>query len=614
MVATLSAPLFSPAPALYSGAGDGAPLVPWVYDVAINGRPYMVDRKSDQFQRGWEARIRDSVDMGSLPGEATINPQGMWRRSQASWHLGAGQEWADGFEAQPGRFWRSVGVDVWTRNQLSLLPSTTQLVASSASTMHLISDGVRLYVSHGQTTVFYTSNLSGAGTAVTGTPAADVTSVATNGYTTWLACGTAGVYRVNRGGTAATQAINGTVTTVGFARNRLLGAQGASLYDLTAVAYGTNGALPTALFTHANTDFVWVGFCAGPAHIFAAGFSGQRSIIYRITITAEGASLTAPTAALELPIGEKVQSISEFPGGFVLIGTNKGVRLAVANSEGALTVGAVIPVGSVSAAVAEDRFMWFGWAGHTSGSAGVGRVDVSQLTAALTPAYASDVFAQDVSGAVLSVARHNGRTLFAVATSGVWLEAATPVADGWLDTGRWTWNVPDPKMLAKVDVRTFPLPATDTVTVVVYPDEDAVGSECFSGQPAGSVLLTFNPQQTQFTQTGVRVKLFAHLSESPVVTRVNLRAFVAPRRSRVIRVPILLHDRLEVENGDVHCDPQKELALLDDLVQSVRVVLYREGYESYQVVVEDVLWVPLHDRSFERRWNGTAVVTMRSVE
>jgi hypothetical protein len=174
--------------------------------------------------------------------------------------------------------------------------------------------------------------------------------------------------------------------------------------------------------------------------------------------------------------------------------------------------------------------------------------------------------------------------------------------------------VPDPKVLAKVDVRTFPVPARDVVRIIVFRDEDTVGNDCGCTQGAGSVSLTFNPQQTQFVQAGVRVKLFADGSVSPVVTRVNLRAFVAPRRSRVIRVPILLHDRLEVENGDVHCDPQKELALLDDLVQSVRVVLYREGYESYQVVVEDVLWVPLHDRSFERRWNGTAVVTMRSVE
>jgi len=51
----------------------------------------MIDTKSNGFGRQFDARVRDSVDQSAEPGESAINPQGLWRRSQSSWHYGAGQ-------------------------------------------------------------------------------------------------------------------------------------------------------------------------------------------------------------------------------------------------------------------------------------------------------------------------------------------------------------------------------------------------------------------------------------------------------------------------------------------------------------------------------------------
>jgi hypothetical protein len=102
-----------------------ATLVPNVFPVAINGRPYMVDVKSGQYARGFEQRVRDSQDISTAPGESSISTGGLWRRGEASWHLGAGQGRADVADSQPYRFQSSKGVDVWTKGELSLLNATT---------------------------------------------------------------------------------------------------------------------------------------------------------------------------------------------------------------------------------------------------------------------------------------------------------------------------------------------------------------------------------------------------------------------------------------------------------------------------------------------------------
>ena len=61
--------------AFYTGTG-ATELVPYTFPVAINGRPYLIDTKSGDFGRQFDARVRDSVDQSTEPGESAINPQG----------------------------------------------------------------------------------------------------------------------------------------------------------------------------------------------------------------------------------------------------------------------------------------------------------------------------------------------------------------------------------------------------------------------------------------------------------------------------------------------------------------------------------------------------------
>lgn len=626
MTATFTSP-FRPAVALYSG-GAVDENVPWKYPVALNGRPYLLDLASNQMQRGFEPRVRESVDLGTVPGEASVSPEGMWRRSQATWWYGAGQRWADNADSIPGRFYQSCGVNVWEDGQLSLLPACSFSTSSSSgfTSALVISDGIRLYLAKGAA-ISYTTDWSGSFTDITGEGAQPVVAAATNGNHTWFVQGTAGVYRTVRGSDAATQVITSTTSNIGFVANRLLAAHDNHLYDITSLGYGSGHALPSALFTHANTDFRWVGFAASGTHIYAAGYSGGRSLIYKVTITAEGTSLGAPSVALELPPGEQVTALGDFPGGFILIGTSVGARLAASGANGDLTVGALIVTGSSVTAFTKDKsFVWFTWAAtHPSGFVGLGRMDLRRLTAPLTPAYASDTYLPNVASPTsLSITRFDGANVIAtLATDTIDSDAkffrgndkvGQLPEEGWLDTGSYVWGLPDPKIVPKVDIRSNPLPVSDLVRVQVSSDLAALQT-CSCSAPTGATFLRFHPQQQASYRTDFRIQLRSEGSSyNPVVTRFNARAFASPARSQVLRVPLLLHHRINVNGTDLDQNVQFELLNLRGLVSSPQIVRYQEGLESFSVLVEDVVWVPRHEYVGPGQWDGTAVVTMRTIE
>jgi hypothetical protein len=98
-----------------------------------------------------------------------------------------------------------------------------------------------------------------------------------------------------------------------------------------------------------------------------------------------------------------------------------------------------------------------------------------------------------------------------------------------------------------------------------------------------------------------------------VLTRWQVRAFPAPQRSELFSVPVLLHQRMNRFSRDYYMDVLGELAFLRDLIQNTRVVTYQEGNETHKVVVENVQWVPVDYGKKPYEFDGTAVVTMRSL-
>ena len=596
------------AASFFTGTG-ASQLVPNVFPVAINGRPYMLDMASNQFTRQFDARVRDSVDQSAEPGESAINPQGLWRRSQSSWHYGAGQVYSDTAESEAFRFQTSKGVDVWDKGKLTLLKDTTEVLADAAGNLQALTVGTRLYVGTGED-VKYTTDLS-TFTDCTSEPGGNVGGMATDGFNVFVAFAANGIHKVTTSSDAFGSHITGTDTFVNlrYVKGRLMASQDNDVYNFTAA-----GIPGSPLFTHSNTGFRWVGFAGGQNHIYMGGFAGNQSLVYRTTIKADATSLDAPIVALELPVGEIITGLDSYLN-FVLIGTTTGIRVATSDAEGNLVSGPLIELGSsVTSFSGNGRFVWFNLDDFDSTSTGLGRLDLGVFVSANQPSFASDLMVT-AQGNVSSVNTINGRPVFVVSGLGIYVQHATDlVTSGYLESGIYRWGVPDAKFIPKLDLRCLPLVGSITMSVA---SDDGAFTDFTTFDTGGSKEKTLDGPETKIFEAEIKITLTrsATATAGPTLTRWMARAYAAPLRSQIFIVPLIMHHKLSIQGREYFQDVDKEMLFLRDLVETPRVINYQENTETFSVVVEDVQFRARHitNSHNENDIEGTAIVVMRSV-
>lgn len=608
----------------YSGTGTSSE-VPGVYPIGLAGRGYMFDLKSNQYKRRSIPILRGQADVSNLPGEGAINPEDLWRRSQESWHSGAGQTYLDRVSgstslsrqfSESSQFRTSKGIDVWTKWQMSLLPDTVQARSSANTNLFLVNAGTRLYLTDGQSTYYTTDVTAGSvtWTAVTGTPAETAWGIASDGFNVYIGyAGANGVLRTDTGSGAAVNYVTSAASgPIGYVKGRLMLANDNVLYNITAT-----GALPAPLLTHDNTAFRWVGFAEGPGQIYAAGFAGDKSLIYRTVIKPTGTALDIPVVAGELPDGEIIRSIQGYLG-FIVVGTDLGVRFATIDGQGNLIFGQLIAAGVCKCFEPQDRFVWFGWKNFDGMSTGLGRMDLSLFTAPLTPAFASDLMVTG-QGDVLSAATvfHGAsalnRRVFTVSGLGVYRQSDNKVASGTLDSGFMTYGIPDLKVGMYADTRTEPLPASTSIEAFISVDAGAfisIGTD----DTDDSVGKTFQVGQELGRRFELRLKLVGSTTVSPTVVRSTLRSYAAPNRGHQWVLPLLLYEDLVLPHGlQRPMVPRDELNFIDSLIADRRLVTYQEGEETHTVFVEDYEFTPYNPTRDGTHWNGTCVVSIKEV-
>ena len=606
---------FKPASSFYTGTG-ATQLVPDVFPIAINGRPYMLDMKTGQFTRQYDARVRDSVDQSTEPGESALNPQGLWRRSQSSWHYGAGQQYSDTADAESYRFYSSKGVDPWTRGRLSLLRDTTNVYPTAGTNLYAVTADGRLYGTDGQN-VKYTTDFVTV-TTVTGTAASNLYSITSDGYNVFYSYANGNIDQTNAGVSTSSAYITGIEAGVlAYVRGRLMvagqGVDKRKIWNITTTA-GSSANNPSALYTHPNTNWTWVGFAAGQNYIYCAGYAGNTSIIYKTQIKADGTSLDIPTAAAELPLGEIVQSIYGYLG-YIILGTTTGFRFCSTDTDGNLTVGPLVETGaSVGAMAGIGKYVYFSWSNFDATSTGIGRMDVSVFISPNQPAYAADLMAT-AQGAVQSIHEFQNDVLFTVSGVGVFQPHATNlVSSGYLRSGIYRWGVPDAKFIPKLDLRCLPLAGSVTLSVA---SDGGSFYDFATFSTVNAKEKTFDGLEDKIFEAEIKVTLARDAvgTAGPTLTRWMARAYAAPLRSQIFSVPIIMHHKLNIQGREYWQDVDIELGYLRDLVDNPRVVTYQENTETFAVVVENVQ-MQIQQLSHTHKENdheGTAIVVMRSV-
>lgn len=583
--------------------------VPGFFPVALGGRPYLVD--INQLKLNTVPIRREQADTSESIGEQSLSREDLWRRSIDDWTAGGGQEYYDRGGGNPRRFNTSKGIDPWTRWQISLLPDTFKKRNSSNTNLFIVAAGTRYYITD-STSVLFTTTITSTDdfTTVTGTSGTPQ-SITSDGFNVWTAHGSSGIFNTNTGISTASQWRTGTVELVGFAKGRLIATNDQFIYD---VSTGGGGALPTALnsATTLPSTWTWVGVTEGSSFIFVGGFAGDKSLIYRTSVRADGTALDAPVVAGELPDGEILRSLQGYLG-FMVLGTDMGVRFATIDGNGNLTVGKLIDVGaSVRAFEPQDRFVWFGWPNFDSTSTGLGRLDLSVFTDPLTPAFASDLMAT-AQGTTLGVITFSERRIFTVSGNGVFLQDTNLVSSGRLDSGKITYGMSDDKVAMFVDLRHDAL--NGTIQVSRSTDEETLevlGTSSTAGEtsltlPAGEEIGSAHELRYTLSRSSADTTL------GPVLTITTLRVQPAPPRSRIFFLPILLHEKLQVRDQERTINPLDEFNALQGMIDGKSPVTFQDGSVTRKVFVEDLEFTPDRRTLDNSWWNGLCLVKLKEV-
>ena len=442
------------------------------YDVAVGGLPFFYAISDARpYIRQTAPFRKEQSDIGAEPGEQSLT--GWWLRSQSSFHNGTGIKFYDpsAGETVNYRFADSDNVDVWTKGQVTLLKETANMSGVTTGIYKVLSiiDGSTNKIlgwTPANTTI---KNYTADGTAVTYT---DVTSIAQPLDTAILAVATDGtnlfiadndhIYT----GPIATPAAGysryyntgSEKIVLGWVKQRLVACIGASVYELTN-AKGTTHTLPTAVYTHPNADWNWTSISESGNAIYVAGYAGGNSAIYKFILSTAGAmpTLASGVIAAQLPIGEIVNKI-EYYLGYLMIGTNKGVRAAeISDQDGSINYGPLIIEESngVYDFAFRDKYVWA--TGSVDGYAGLYRIDLGTELEPLRFAYATDAYLDGVTGYATTVDFVGNTNQIAFTTSGsngIAIQSTTTLStSGYLTTGNIRYSTLEPKNFKRLLAR-----------------------------------------------------------------------------------------------------------------------------------------------------------------
>ena len=553
------------------------------YDVAIGGLPFlMAPTDAVPYQRETSPYRKDQFDNGKEPGEQSLT--GWWIRSQSSFHVGQGIKFYDpsSGETTPYRFTDSQGVNVWTKGQATLLKNT--------SSVHNTTGAVTGTDHQHPNQHLRTIQWSGT-QGVLLHDEYDVDKIAANGTVTpfidYVAGTNEAVYAICDDGIYAywvTNAIHssanklhmykklltdntttipspmftatGTVITYAameFVKDRIVLCVNNSVYEVSPTAT----ALPTAAYTNPNTNYHYTSITASGPAIYTAGHSGIYSTIQKYTLSTTTGSmptLSQASVAAELPVGEVVEKLYYYVG-YMMLGTNKGVRAAIVNDQdgsigyGPLIVETTQPVYDFAA---RDRFIW---ATTTIGTydAGLVRIDLGQTIEGepLRFAYANDLqYAQTTNHYTTSVAfigttsRLAFCTEYEVTDGAVYFESATElVPSGYLTTGAIRYSTLEPKHYKLIRGRgEFTNGAMD---IAIISDDgltyNVITYNSTTGSPESA---TTNPEGShEFVSYKFTLSRSAtDTTLGPIFKGYQAKALPATKRQRLIQFPVWCFD------------------------------------------------------------------------
>jgi hypothetical protein len=531
-----------------------------VYDIAIGGQPFLL-ASSDRYpyQRQTAQYRKQQFDNSQEPGEQTF--EGWWLRSQSSFHLGAGINYLDPLTGEnvQYRFKDSAGVDVWTPGQVTMLNDMEDIlpITGSINMVGIVDNNNNDGVLVGAGDDLYIIGPTGAtGTIDYGGSGSDITSITQDGLKYYVANAT-GIYTGDLSSTGATGTIyyqtGDPKVKIAYVKQRVVAAIGRSIYEITS-ATGATGPLTTdRRYTHPNSDWEWTAIVEGPTAIYASGYSGTSSNIYKFSLSNTGVmpTLTSAVTAADFPDDEYVMNIGTYLGRYMVIGTSKGIRIGVIDDNGDVTYGPLTyektnPLHKVQIAF-RDRFAYVTVTNAIDNKSGVIKIDLSQEVEPGRYAYAKDLSTQ-VTGCSCGIAfvGRSGRLAIAIDDESVFYEDLNnKVATGFLDTGYIRYGTIEKKyfklikpriktaMFGTVAISTKKTNGDVNSIITLGPTTPALNSDLGTGIASAEESLAF---RFTFGRDGTDP------SKGPEFDGYQVKSLPAVRRNRQLNIPLLNFD------------------------------------------------------------------------
>jgi hypothetical protein len=573
--------------------------------IGIAGRAYLMDTLSGQYGRqGIDVvQQRNTSDNRDL----LLLPQDVWRQMSQSWHQGSGQSNVDRDDALPYRYANSYGVNPWDRWGVSLLKATGGPAGDFP--VYLATHGGYM-VAGSEKSLFWWDDPTHSPAEVTvGT--SNIISMTYDGDNVITLAANGDIYYASGPSASATHLYKSepNSTFISYVKDYLIVGKGNKLVNITA-------PVDVDIYTSPVTGFRWVGACEGNTEIYVLGGAGDKHVIHRVGIKDDGTGLKPAAVAASLPDGETGYSIGSYLG-YVFIGTDKGVRMAILSSNiytttGNLTLGAILPTTQpVYGFEGQDRFVWFTNSDITAPYAslergesalfpatnvcGLSRMDLSTFTITdATPAYAPDLSAATITGAIVrSVATFNDKRIFAIDGEGVWYETSDLVPAGWITQGDISFSVEDLKTALYMQGKWLPLKGTIAFDL----SYDSSGySRISEFTTQGTIRSTnINLNGAQFSRVSPRIVLKRSVSDhtiGPTFTRWEIRAIPVKGQASRWQLPIMNYDEVYINGVPEKRDVLAELDTLMLLYESGTVFTLLESGRSYRVHAKDFLWKP----------------------
>lgn len=648
-----------------------------MYDVAITGInpntgneepiPFLVANSEDYpYLRESDGGVREQIDTTGEPGEQSLS--GYWWRSQASFDLGMGAMYFDPArdDSLARRFHDSCGVDVFTPGKSTLINESSKVVSFGHKTYAC---GYTLVDENGQVTE---EGVLIAKSVFSGTPSATVVKVTSEGVTTTLVSDIDAVYDIASDGgwcwilkddgvhkVHIASGLQGPMLDlvesgvgnvkrgrIAAVKDRLVLALSQEEVWDTSFGYvyflaPTDGSLPKfPIGTVRVPGWRWTGICDGPSAIYLGGYSGDTGRIYAVKLDQSEVSpvVGAPFTVAELPKGEIVTSVVSYMQTYLVVGTNRGLRVATINPDSSLTMGplSVKSETPVWGMCCSGDYVYAGGSiclphgdvprpGLFKLNLGVDGTDPrSQL--GIFPV-ARDLYAPDTTNpGVNQVVRvcpigSTGRIAFTVDNTGLYFEGVTEVPSGWLRTGRIRFDTQEKKSFDFLRVN------RDNSGISVTPFEEhdgvwggpaqlteTVGVPGLSTEYEAVVSRTSRYQEVRYTFVITRA-----VSNGSAFTGYQLRGLPSNVVGRSIRIPLLCFPREKSREGlDIDrptWDRIKALELIEKRGGYVRLQNLNTG-ENELATFESIQFITTHtqqSRQDQANPGGMLVVTLRLV-